>query len=92
MRKEKKEGLEAAGWRVGTVEEFLELTPEEAEYVEMKVNLSKFLRARRREPHPDSAKSVSSQQAGHRSSSRDLQGFMSFSSRPNRNLTWDKRW
>jgi DNA-binding XRE family transcriptional regulator len=48
MRREKKERLEAAGWRVGTVEEFLELTPEEAEYVDMKVNLSRFLRERRK--------------------------------------------
>ena len=48
MRKEKRQRLEAKGWRVGTVEEFLELTPEEAEYVEMKVSLSRFLRKRRK--------------------------------------------
>jgi DNA-binding transcriptional regulator YiaG len=48
MRKSKKERLEAKGWRVGTVEEFLELSPEEAAYIEMKLRLSENLRARRK--------------------------------------------
>ncbi len=48
MRKEKRERLEAKGWRVGSVDEFLELSPEEAAYIEMKLRLSENLRLRRR--------------------------------------------
>ena len=47
MDKAKRKKLAAKGWKVGTVEEFLELTPEEATYVEMKVVLSESLRAQR---------------------------------------------
>ena len=35
------------GWKVGTVAEFLRLTPEESAYIEMKLLLSKNLRERR---------------------------------------------
>jgi len=48
MRKEKRERLEAKGWRVGSVEEFLELSPEETAYIEMKLRLSENLRLRRK--------------------------------------------
>lgn len=47
MDKTKQKRLEARGWRVGTAETFLGLSPEEATLVEMKVNLSQALRARR---------------------------------------------
>ena len=47
MRKAKKERLEKKGWRVGTVEEFLELSPEEAAYIELKLRLSENVRLRR---------------------------------------------
>jgi len=47
MRKAKKERLETKGWRVGTVEEFLELSPEEAAYIELKLHLSENVRLRR---------------------------------------------
>ncbi len=47
MRKAKQQRLEAHGWRVGSVEEFLELTPAEAAVVELKLRLSDALRARR---------------------------------------------
>jgi predicted XRE-type DNA-binding protein len=40
----KRHRLEAAGWRVGTAEAFLELTPEEAAFVELKLALAHFLR------------------------------------------------
>ena len=40
----KKDRLEAAGWRIGTPEDFLELTPEEAAFVELKLALAHFLR------------------------------------------------
>ena len=39
MKNVKKEKLEAAGWRVGTVEEFLGLSPQEAAVVRASVAL-----------------------------------------------------
>jgi len=47
MQKGKRKRLEARGWRVGSASTFLGLRPEEAALVEMKVNLSQALRARR---------------------------------------------
>lgn len=41
MDEEKKKRLEAKGWKVGTVAEFLELTPEEGMLVEIKLALSR---------------------------------------------------
>ncbi len=49
MDKAKRERLEAKGWKVGTVAEFLELTPEESALVEIKLALSRKLRQRRQE-------------------------------------------
>ena len=48
MRKTKKERLEKKGWKVGTAEEFLDLSPEEFAYIEMKLRLSENLRRRRK--------------------------------------------
>lgn len=39
--------LEAAGWKVGDASDFLDLTPEEAEYIELKLALAAGLRDRR---------------------------------------------
>ena len=36
---------------MGTVAEFLELTPEESDYIELKLKLAEGLRARRKEKH-----------------------------------------
>lgn len=47
MNKEKRARLEAAGWRVGTVQEFLSLTDEEAAYIEIRLALSDELKRRR---------------------------------------------
>jgi len=47
MRKNKRKKLEQKGWRLGAAEDFLELTPEEASYVEMKLRLSETLRKKR---------------------------------------------
>lgn len=41
MNPEKRKKLEAAVWKVGTTEEFLQLTPEEKELVELRLSLSK---------------------------------------------------
>ncbi len=47
MDQAKRERLEAKGWKVGTVSEFLELTPQEAALVEIKLALSHALKKRR---------------------------------------------
>ena len=51
MRKTKQRKLEAAGWRVGSTAEFLDLSAEEAALVETKLALSEALRARRTSQH-----------------------------------------
>jgi predicted XRE-type DNA-binding protein len=48
MRSTKKERLQKKGWKVGSVEEFLDLSPEESAYIEMKLRLSESLRNRRK--------------------------------------------
>ena len=48
MREEKRRRLEAKGWKVGTAQEFLRLSAEEAAYVDLKVRLATGLRDRRR--------------------------------------------
>ncbi|WP_199247003.1 helix-turn-helix domain-containing protein [[Phormidium] sp. ETS-05] len=47
MKPSKQELLEAKGWKIGTVSDFLELTPEETILVEIKLALSKSLEERR---------------------------------------------
>ncbi len=49
METTKRRRLETEGWQVGTVQEFLELTPEEATLIEIKLALSESLRQRRRQ-------------------------------------------
>ena len=49
MRKAKKERLEKKGWKVGTVQEFLGLSDEEAAYVELRLHLAATLRKRRQQ-------------------------------------------
>lgn len=48
MDREKKARLEAHGWRVGSTEEFLGLTPEEAAYIELRLKLSDAVREYRK--------------------------------------------
>jgi predicted transcriptional regulator len=48
VRDEKRRRLEARGWKVGTAQEFLRLTSEEAAYVELKVRLAMGVRKWRR--------------------------------------------
>lgn len=40
----KRQRLEAAGWKIGTVTEFLELTPVESEIIELKLAISQELK------------------------------------------------
>ncbi len=51
MDKSKRERLEAHGWKVGSAEEFLGLTPEESAYVELRLKLSQAVRELRRSRH-----------------------------------------
>ena len=44
MDKAKKKRLESKGWKVGSVDKFLGLSPEEAAYTELKLGLSKTLK------------------------------------------------
>ena len=46
MDQAKRERLEAKGWKIGTVSEFLELTPEETTLIEIKLALSRNLKER----------------------------------------------
>jgi DNA-binding XRE family transcriptional regulator len=48
VREEKRRRLEAKGWKIGTAQEFLRLSPEEAAYIDLKVRLASGLRERRR--------------------------------------------
>ncbi len=44
MEPTKRQKLEAAGWKVTTVAEFLDLSPEEMEMIEIRLSLSKLLK------------------------------------------------
>jgi hypothetical protein len=48
MQRSKREKLEKQGWRVGSAQEFLGLSEEEAAYVELRLRLADSLQARRR--------------------------------------------
>jgi predicted XRE-type DNA-binding protein len=47
MEAAKGKRLEAAGWSVGSATDFLELSPEDATYVELKLRLSNTLKRHR---------------------------------------------
>jgi DNA-binding XRE family transcriptional regulator len=51
MNKEKREALEAAGFRIGDAEDFLELTDEESRLVELRLVVSRAIRRLRKEQH-----------------------------------------
>ena len=51
MLEEKRKRLLAKGWKVGSTQEFLGLTDEEAAYIELKLRLAESLRERRRRGH-----------------------------------------
>ena len=48
MDSAKRTRLEKAGWRVGTAKDFLELSQEEAAYIELKLNLAKAFSEKRK--------------------------------------------
>ena len=47
MKVSKRKKLEKAGWKVGTVDDFLGLSPEESAYIDMKLALSRSLKEKR---------------------------------------------
>jgi ribosome-binding protein aMBF1 (putative translation factor) len=47
VREEKRRRLEAGGWKIGTTQEFLRLSEDEAAYIDLKVRLATGLRERR---------------------------------------------
>jgi len=47
VRKTKQNRLKEKGWKIGSADEFLELSPEESAYIELKLRLSDSLRQRR---------------------------------------------
>ena len=51
MDPKKKEKLIQAGWAVGSAEDFLELSPEESAYIELKLALAENLREVRQNNH-----------------------------------------
>lgn len=66
MKTTKRTGLERAGWRIGTAADFLKLTPEEQQFVELKLALAggvRQLRERRGLTQGDLAKHLGSSQS-----------------------------
>ncbi len=66
MDKRKRELLEAQGWKVAGAREFLDLTDEELEYIEIKIALSRLVkeqRKRRRLTQQRAAKIIGSSQS-----------------------------
>ncbi|MFA6146996.1 MAG: helix-turn-helix transcriptional regulator [bacterium] len=51
MEKAKKERLQKKGWKVGSADEFLDLTPEEAAYIELKYACTKYFKECRQKKH-----------------------------------------
>jgi DNA-binding XRE family transcriptional regulator len=66
MKAERRKQLENAGWRVGDAKDFLALSDEEAQFVEIKLALARHLRQireKRRWTQGDLAKHVGSSQS-----------------------------
>ena len=51
MKKAQRDRLSKAGWRTGSVQEFLELTDAQAEFLELKLRLADALKATRQRAH-----------------------------------------
>jgi DNA-binding transcriptional regulator YiaG len=66
MKQSKRKKLEAKGWKVGTAADFLNLSPEEELFIDMKLSLShslKELRMRKHMSQIDFAKLIKSSQS-----------------------------
>ncbi len=49
MNQAKRKKLETIGWKTGTVDDFLDLSPEESAYIDMRLKLADGLRQRRKQ-------------------------------------------
>lgn len=47
MDSKKRKRLESSGWTIGSTEDFLELSPEEAAFLDLKLSLSRILKQQR---------------------------------------------
>ncbi len=47
MKASKQKNLEKQGWKIGSVEDFMDLSAEESAYIELKIRLSESLKKRR---------------------------------------------
>ncbi|PCK08821.1 MAG: transcriptional regulator [Alteromonadaceae bacterium] len=66
MQSSKQKKLEQNGWKVGSASDFLELTPEEEAYIELKLSLCRTLKKIRTRKHltqSDLAKKINSSQS-----------------------------
>jgi ribosome-binding protein aMBF1 (putative translation factor) len=82
MRKQKQKRLQAKGWKIGAVKEFLGLSNEESAYIELKIRLAAGLKQRRQQKGlsqldlaaklQSSQSRVAKMEAGHPSVSLDL--------------------
>src|ERR1043166_10147891 len=66
MREDKRKRLEAKGWKVGSTSEFLGLSKEEREYIEIRLRLAdgvRDLRSRRRMTQRELASAIGSSQS-----------------------------
>lgn len=51
MKATKRAKLKAKGWKTGSADEFLDLTPQESAYIDMRLRLADGLRVQRRQKH-----------------------------------------
>jgi len=51
MDKKKQQALKKAGWKIGTTQDFLDLSNEEMAYIEIRVSLAQALLAKRKALH-----------------------------------------
>ena len=66
MKLTKRQKLEAAGWKIGTTADFLQLSSEEVELIEIRLSLSKSLKQLRKDKQlsqQELAKDISSSQS-----------------------------
>jgi DNA-binding XRE family transcriptional regulator len=66
MNKRKAKKLEAKGWKIGTADEFLNLSPEESEYIDLKLSLGKnvkIIRMSKKISQVELAKKIKSSQS-----------------------------
>jgi hypothetical protein len=54
MKPSKRKRLESKGWKVGTVDEFLDLTDDEASMIDIRLRLGRALRVERTEARIES--------------------------------------